>query len=70
MLKMKTIEFANFVSRWLDETDELPVSEADLWFRTEVAVLLLRYRDYARSGCLPPERRCLQCNKPVRECCC
>jgi hypothetical protein len=67
---MTTDELIHLLRRWLEETEEMPVTDAELWLRASLGTLLLRYRHHVRFGHPGPERWCTLCGKPVNQCYC
>jgi hypothetical protein len=67
---MKTSELTKLLWQAVNESDEMPLSEAEQWLYTEIHVALMTYEDYVRLGHLPSERRCMICGVPVSRCCC
>lgn len=55
---------------WLNESDNVPLSEAEQRFYAALHLAVMAYEDEVRLGHPPTERRCMICEKPMSECCC
>jgi hypothetical protein len=67
---MKTMNLAKLLWRAVDESERLPLSEAEQRLYTSLHLALMAYEDEVRLGHPAPERRCMICNVPVSECSC
>jgi hypothetical protein len=67
---MKTTELTKVIRRAVNESDPLPLTEAEQRLYTSLHLAVMAYEDEVRLGHPPTERRCLICEKPVSECGC
>jgi len=67
---MKTLELAKMLWRAVDESERLPLSEAEQRLYTSLHTAVMAYEDEIRLGHPAPERRCMICSVPVSKCCC
>jgi len=74
--KMKIEKTIKVLWQAVNESDEMPLSEAEEGLYTAVHLALMVYEDEVRLGHRPTERRCLICGLPVGveqgagQCCC
>ena len=69
-VQMKTTELIKLLWRAVNESDRLPLSEAEQRLYTAMHLAVMAYEDEIRLGHPAPERRCMICNAPVSQCCC
>lgn len=67
---MKTSEFTKLLWRAVNESDRMPLSEAEERLYTTIHLGVMAYEDEIRLGHPAPERRCLICGVPVSQCRC
>ncbi|HZM06216.1 MAG TPA: hypothetical protein VFC44_24710 [Candidatus Saccharimonadales bacterium] len=67
---MKTTELTKLLWRAVNESDEMPLSEAEQRLYMAIHPPLMAYEDEVRLGHPAPERRCMICRVPVSQCCC
>jgi hypothetical protein len=67
---MKTTELKTLLWRAVNESEELPLTEAEQRFYTAIHLAVMAYEDEVRLGHPAPERRCMICHAPVNKCCC
>jgi hypothetical protein len=67
---MKTIELKKFLWRTVNESDEMPLLEAEQRLFTALNLAVMAYEDEVRLGQPASERRCMICHAPVSQCCC
>jgi len=67
---MKTNELTGLLRRVLNESDEMPLTEAEMRFHTKLHLAVMAYEDEVRLGHPASERRCMICEKPLSQCCC
>jgi hypothetical protein len=67
---MKTMELTGLLRKAVNESDEMPLSEAEFRLYTDIHLTLMAYEDHVRLGHPAPERRCMICEKPLSQCCC
>ena len=68
--RMKTTELTKLLWQAVNESDELPLSEAEQRLYAVIHPALMAYEDEVRLGHPAPERRCMICHVPVSKCCC
>jgi hypothetical protein len=69
-VQMKTTELTKLLWRAVNESDELPLSEAEMRLYTAIHLAVMAYEDELRLGHPAPERRCMKCEVPLSRCCC
>ena len=67
---MKVTELIKLLWRAVNESDGLPLTEAEQRLYTALHLAVMAYEDELRLGHEPEERRCMICNVPVSQCCC
>lgn len=67
---MKTKELTKLLWKAVNESDELPLTEAEQRLYTTIHLAVMAYEDEVRLGHPPVERRCLICKQPLKRCCC
>jgi hypothetical protein len=67
---MKTKELTKVLWQAVNESDEMPLSEAEQRLYTVLHMGVMAYEDEVRLGHPAPERRCMICEKPLSQCCC
>jgi hypothetical protein len=67
---MKTLELRKMLWRAVNESELLPMTEAEQRLYTAIHLAVMAYEDEVRLGHPAPERRCMICNVPVSKCCC
>jgi hypothetical protein len=67
---MKTSELTKLLWRAVNESDELPLTEAEQRLFTSIHVAVMAYEDEVKLGHPASERRCMICKQPVSRCCC
>jgi len=67
---MKITKLRNLLWRAVNESDTLPLSEAEERLYTALHLALMAYDDEVWLGHPAPERRCMICGVPVSKCCC
>ena len=67
---MKTTELTKLLWRAVDESDLMPLSEAEQRLYTVIHLAVMAYEDEVRLGHPAPERRCMMCGVLVSQCCC
>ena len=67
---MKTTELTKLLRRAVNESDGLPLTEAEQCLYTALHLAVMAYEDEVRLGHAPRGRRCMICEKPIRECYC
>jgi hypothetical protein len=67
---MKTTELTKLLWRAVNESDELPLSEAEERIYAAIHLGVMAYGDEVCLGHSAPERRCMICGVPVSQCCC
>lgn len=67
---MKTTELKKLLWVAVNESDTLPLSEAEQRLYTDIHLAVMAYEDEVRLGHPAWERRCMICNVPVSQCCC
>ena len=67
---MKTSELTKLLWRAVNESDRMPLSEAEVRLYTTIHLAVMAYEDEIRLGHPAPERRCLTCGVQVGQCCC
>ena len=67
---MQTPELAKMLWRAINESELLPLTEAEQRLYTAIHLAVMAYEDEARLGHPALERRCMICNVPVSQCCC
>ena len=67
---MKTAELIKLVWRAVNESDTLPLSEAEQRFYTTIHLAVMAYEDEVRLGHPAAERRCMICETTLSECHC
>ena len=68
--EMKTTELKKLLWRAVNESDTLPLSEAEERLYTAIQMAVMAYEDEVRVGHPGSERRCMICEKPLSECYC
>ena len=69
-VQMKTTELTKFLRRAVNESDMLPLSEAEQRLYTALHLAVMAYEDEVRLGHPAAKRRCMICEKPLSECAC
>ena len=67
---MKTTELTIFLWRAVNESDEMPLSEAEQRLYTVLHLGVMAYEDEVQTGHPASERRCMKCEVPLSQCCC
>jgi len=67
---MKTTELVKMLWRAVNEADELPLTSAEQRLYTTIHLAVMAYEDEVRLGHPAPERRCMICKEPLRQCHC
>ena len=67
---MKTTELIKLLRRAVNESDELPLTDAELRLYTNLDLAAMAYQDEVRLGHPPVEQRCMICKQPMSQCCC
>jgi len=67
---VKTNELRKMLWRAVNESELLPVTEAEQRLYSALHLAVMAYEDEARLGHPAPERRCMICNVPVNKCSC
>ena len=67
---MKIIELTKLLRRAVNESDKLPLSEAEQRLYSTLHLAVMAYEDEVRLGHPAAERRCMICEKPMSECGC
>ena len=67
---MKVTELTKLLWRAVNESDEVPLSEAEQRLYMAIHLAVMAYEDEVRLGHPPTERRCMICHAPVSKCCC
>jgi hypothetical protein len=67
---MKTTELTKLLWRAVNESDEMPLLEAEERLYAAIHPALMAYEDETRPGHPALERRCMICGVPVNQCCC
>ena len=67
---MKTNELTGLLRKVLNESDQMPLSEAEFRLHTKLHLAVMAYEDEVRLGHPAPERRCMICEVPLSQCCC
>ena len=67
---MKTTELKKLLRRAVNESDTLPLSEAEQRLYTSLHLAVMAYEDEVRLGHPATERRCMICEEPLSECGC
>jgi len=68
--QMQTTELTKCLWQAVNESDGLPLSEAEERLYSALHLAVMAYEDEVRLGHPAPERRCMICHAPVSECCC
>jgi hypothetical protein len=69
-VQMKTTELTKLLWQAVNESDLVPLSEAEERLYTVIHLAVMAYEDEVRLGHPAPERRCLICGVPVSQCSC
>jgi len=67
---MKTTELTKLLWQAVNESDLMPLSEAEARLYTVVHLGVMACEDEVRLGHPAPERRCMMCGVLVSQCCC
>ena len=67
---MQTTELIQRLQCAIDESDRLPLSDAEQRLYTALHLAVMAYEDEVRLGHPPTERRCMICERPLSECSC
>lgn len=68
--QMKTTELTKFLHQAVNESDTLPLSEAEQQLYATLHLAVMAYEDETRFGHPPAERRCMICGVSVSRCFC
>lgn len=69
-LKLKTVVLTKLMRCAVNESDELPLTDAEQRLYTAIHLAVMAYEDEVRLGVPAPERRCMICGVFVSQCCC
>ena len=69
-VQMKTTELTKLLWQAVNESDLVPLSDAEERLYTVLHLGVMAYEDEARLGHPAPERRCMKCGVLVSQCCC
>jgi hypothetical protein len=67
---VKATELLKRLRRAMDESDEMPLTEAEQRFYTDVHLAVMAYEDHVQLGHPVAERPCMNCELPLSQCCC
>lgn len=69
-VQMKSTALTKLLWKAVNESDELPLTEAEQRLYTAIHLAVMAYEDEVRLGHPASERRCMICGVVVSECCC
>jgi hypothetical protein len=67
---MKTNDLRKMLWRAVNESELLPLTEAEHRLYTAIHLAVMAYEDEVRLDHPAQNRRCMICNVPVSKCCC